>query len=95
MYAHPYGQPNPMGLRQPRIQRPYGLKDAEASPSGLPRIVFVGLGIPKVHQQAVAQIRRDIPVEALDDLRTALLVRPHHVTPVFRVQPPGEAGRVY
>ena len=53
------------------------------------------LGIAKVHQQAVAQILCNIPVEALDDLGAGLLVRAYDVTPVFRVELPGQAGRVH
>src|SRR5207245_6975906 len=59
------------------------------------RVVFVRLRIAKVDQQAVAQILRNIPVEALDHVGAGLLVYPHHVAPVFRIELSGETGRVY
>ena len=58
-------------------------------------VVFMGLGIAKVHQQAIAEILRNIPVKALDDRGAGLLVGPHHLAQVFRVELPGQAGRVH
>ena len=71
------------------------LENAQARPAGPLGVVFVRLGIAKVHQQAIAQILRNIPVKALDHRGAGLLVGPHHVAPVFRVELPGQAGRVH
>ena len=95
MHAHPHRQPHAAFLLQADVQRSHGLQDAQASPSSPLGVVLVRLGIAKVHQQAVTQILRDIPIEALDHRGTGLLVGPHHVAPVFRVELPGQAGRVH
>ena len=52
------------------------------------------LGIAKVDQQAIAEILRNMPVEALDDLGTGLLIGAHHLAVVFRIELTGKAGRV-
>ena len=95
MHANPHRQPHAAFLLQADVQRSHSLHDAQPSPSSPLRVVFVRLGIAKVHQQAVAQILRDIPIKALDHRRTSLLIGPHHVAPVFRVELPGQAGRVH
>ena len=95
MDAHAHGQPHASFLLQPGIQEPYGLQDTQSGPPGALGIVFVCLGIAKVHQQAVAQILRNIPVKALDHRGAGLLVVPHDVAPVFRIALPGEPGRVH
>ena len=95
MDAHPHGQPHASFLLQPGVQEPHGLQDAQSGSPGALGIVLVRLGIAKVHQQAIAQILRNIPVKALDHLGAGLLVRPHDVAPVFRIELPGQAGRVH
>src|SRR5438309_2013179 len=51
------------------------------------------LGIAEIDQQSVAEILGNIPLKALDDLRTGRLVRPHHLPQVFRIKLGGERGR--
>ena len=41
-------------------------------------VIFMGLRIAKVHQEAIAQILRDIAAKALDHGGTAFLVGSHH-----------------
>ena len=94
MHAHPDGQPHAPVLLQTGIQRPHGVENAQARPHRPLGVVFVRLGIAKVHQQAVAQVLGDIAVKALDHCGAGLLVGPHHLALVFRVELPGEAGRV-
>ena len=67
---------------QPRPHRPLG-------------IIFMGLGIAEVDQQAIAEILGDIPVIAGDHLGAGLLIGPHDLAPVFRVELAGEHGRVH
>ena len=50
----------PLCLCQAGIQRPHGLEDAQAGPHGPLGIIFMGLRIAKVDQQAIAQILRNI-----------------------------------
>ena len=69
MHAYPHGQPHASFLLQSGIQWPHGVENAQARQTGALGIVFVCLGIAKVHQQAVAQILRNIPVKALDHRR--------------------------
>jgi hypothetical protein len=53
------------------------------------------LRIPKVDEQAIAEILRDMPLEVGDHFGTDLLIGPHHLTPLFRVELAGERGRVH
>jgi hypothetical protein len=64
---------------QPRAHRP-------------PRIIFMGDGIPKVHQQPVAQILREVAVMALDHGRTGLLILLHDRAVVLGIELRGEGG---
>jgi len=57
-------------------------------------IVFVGLRIAKVHQQAIAQILGHMPIKALEHLDTGRLIGQHDVAEVFRVELTSEAGGV-
>jgi len=58
-------------------------------------IVFVSLGIPKVHQETVSQELGDMSIKACNDFGTHLLICTHHITPVFRVELAGQLGRVH
>jgi hypothetical protein len=58
-------------------------------------VIFMRLGIPKVDEQAIAQILRNVPVKALDDLRTGALVGTHDVPQVFGVESGGEGCRAH
>jgi hypothetical protein len=95
MDAYPHGQPHASFLLQAGIQGPQRVEHAQAGQAGALGVVLVRLGIAKIHQQAVAQILRNIPVETLDHLGACLLVRAHDVAPVFRIELPGQAGRVH
>jgi hypothetical protein len=53
------------------------------------------LGIPKVDEQAIAEILRNVPVKALDDLRTGALVGAHDLPRVFGVELGGEGRRAH
>src|SRR4029453_11191698 len=53
------------------------------------------LGVAEVDQQAVAEVLGDVPVIALDHLGAGVLIGPHHLPPLFRVEPAGECGRIY
>src|SRR5215475_6011794 len=53
------------------------------------------LRIAEVHQQAITEVLGNMALEALDHCSTSLLVRPHDLPQVFRVEAAGEGSRVY
>jgi hypothetical protein len=63
-------------LLQARIQEPNGLDNAQPGLHRALRIVLMRLRIAKIHQQAIAEVLGNMALEALDDLRAGLLVRP-------------------
>jgi len=56
------------------------------------RSVFVGYGIAKADQPPVAQILRDMPLEAVAHLNACGLILPPDLAPLFRVEPLCERG---
>jgi hypothetical protein len=42
-------------------------------------VIFMGLGIAKVHQEAIPEELGDVPVIAANHLRTSGLIRTDHV----------------
>jgi hypothetical protein len=53
------------------------------------------LGIAEIDEETIAEILRDMPLITGDDLGTGLLIRPHHLAPLFRIELAGERGRVH
>ena len=90
MDADAHGKPDALMLFQASVQRPHSVQDAQASMHGPLGIVFVGLWIAKVHQQAIAEILGDIPVKTLDHLDTGRLISQHDLAQVFRIKLTGE-----
>ena len=74
---------------------PQGLHDPQPGPHGPLGIIFVRQGIAEVDEQAIAEILRDMPLKAGDHLGAGLLIGPHHLAEVFRVELAGERGRVH
>src|SRR5215813_1127913 len=74
------------GLLQSFIQVFHRSEDTQTSPYCSLGIIFMCLGVAKVDEQTVAQQLCDMPIVALNNFRTHLLIRPYHVTPVFRVE---------
>jgi hypothetical protein len=75
------------------IQGGDGLDHVEAGVHGTPGLVFMRLGVAKIDQQPVAEILRDIALQALDDLGIGGLIGPDHRTQVFGVELTGQLGR--
>jgi hypothetical protein len=94
MDADADGEPQAVGLYQTSVQCLHGVQDAQAGAHGAPDVILMGLRIAKVHQQAIAEILRDMPVKALDDLDTAGLISQHDLAEVFWVELTSEAGGV-
>ena len=84
-----------MTLSQAAIEGDHGLHHVQASAHGALRIVFMRLWITKVDQETIAEILRDMPRKALDNLITRVLVGTHHLAVILRVEPPGECGRIH
>ena len=82
-------------LLQAGRELPQGLDHPQPGPHGALRIIFVRQRVAEVDQQAVAEILRDMPVKAGDHLGASLLIGPHHLTQLFRVELAGEHGRVH
>ena len=64
--------------------------DLQAAAHGTHRIVFMRSRIAKVHQHTIAQILRDMPLVARDDLVTGRLIRHYAGMIVFGVELLGE-----
>jgi len=58
-------------------------------------IVFVREGIAEVDEEPIAKILGDVTVEPGDHFATCLLIRPHNVPELFRIEPARERGRVH
>src|SRR5262245_39560295 len=95
MDAYTDGELNTFGLLQPLIQVSQGSKNFQTSPYCSLRIIFMGMGIAKIDQETITQELGNVSVKTLDDFRTSRLIRPYHVTPVFRVELAGKFGRVH
>ena len=58
-------------------------------------VVFMGLGIAEVHQQAIAEVLGNVAVKALNDLGTGGLIGAHHLAQVFRIELARQHRRVH
>lgn len=59
------------------------------------RIILVRLRVAEIDQQPVAEVARDVAVEALHLGGAGLVVGVHHVAELFRVELLGQRGRVH
>src|SRR5438105_4884921 len=82
-------------LLQPLIQVSHGSEDTQTRSYCSLGIIFVCLGIAKVHEKSIPEQLGDMPIVALDNVGTHPLICTHHVTPVFRVELAGESSRVH
>ncbi len=92
MNAHPNAQVEACLPSQPGIQLPERVHDGQPCPDGALGIVLMGSGIAKVDEQPIAQVLRNMALKALDHLGAAGLIGPHHVAPLFGIEPAGEHG---
>jgi hypothetical protein len=74
--------------RQLGVERGNGVQNAEPRPDGPLGVVFMGHGIAKIHQHAIAQILGQITVKVLHHVGTGLVVGADNLPVVFRVQVP-------
>src|SRR5467141_1869289 len=74
MDAEARGDPHPVALLQVGVQGLHGPDNPEPGAHGALGVVFMGLGIAKVDEQAIAEILGNVPVHAFDHLSTGVLV---------------------
>ena len=86
MYAETYCQSDAFVLFETSIQGSYRLDDSQPGADSSVCIVFVCLGIAKVHEKPITEQLSDMSIVALDNVGTHPLICTHHVTPVFRVE---------
>ena len=89
-----HGQLHAPLLRQAGIELPQGLHHPQPGPHRPLGVIFVRQGVAEVDEQAIAEILRDMPLKAGDHLGAGVLIGPHHLAQVFRVELAGERGRV-
>jgi hypothetical protein len=58
-------------------------------------VILVRQGIAEVDEQAITKILGNMPVIAGDHLGAGVLIGPHYLAQLFRVELAGEHGRVY
>jgi hypothetical protein len=90
MDAQPHRQLDALLARQPGIEHGDRLHHPEPALDGPLGIIFMGVGIAEVDQQAIAQILGDVAVKALDHLGTRGLICQNHVAQLFRIQLAGQ-----
>ena len=95
MHPQAHGKLFPRGKRQPGVERVEGMQQAEPRPPGPLGVVVMRHGIAEVHEQAIAEVLRDIAVKAVDHCRTGLVIRLHDRAQVFRVQAARQLGGVH
>src|SRR5262249_6302686 len=91
----PESQGDALFLLQPLMQVSHGIEDTEPSPYCSVRVIFMGLGIAKVHQESIPEQLSNMPIVALDNVGTYLLVCTDDFAILFRVESGGEFRRVY
>ena len=74
MAPQPHGQRTSILFRQDGVELSDGLDDAEPRADRALCVIFVGVGIAEVDEQAVAKILGDVTVEAGDHLGARLVV---------------------
>jgi hypothetical protein len=85
VYAYLHGQAYTRLSLQARGQRAEVLHNLQARPHCPVRIVFMGVGIAKVHQQPMARRRPQVPIETPYDLGTHLVRVLQHAGKICRI----------
>jgi hypothetical protein len=72
-----------------------GLHNPHPGPHRALRVVFVRLRVAEIDEQAIAEVLGDIPLEAGDHFGAGVLIGPHDLAPLLRVELAGEDGGVH
>ena len=90
MAPQPNGQRNLMRFRQDGVELSDRLDDAEPRADRALCVIFVGVGVTEIDQQAVAKILRDVTVEAGDHLGACVVVGAYDLAPFFGIELTGQ-----
>src|SRR2546425_3751043 len=90
MYPYTQSELDAFFLLQTGMQVFHLSTDSQGSSYSSLGIIFVCLGIPKVHQESISKELGDMPIVALDDLGTDPLVCTHYVPVLFGIKLRGE-----
>src|SRR5215467_4447410 len=95
MNAYTNGELDTFGLLQMGMQVFYLIKDSQGSAYSSLGVVFMGLGIAKIHQETIPKELSDMSFIALDDFSADFLVSTYYFPIVFWIKEAGELGRLY
>ena len=73
---------------QTAIEVSHGSEDTQASPYCSLGVIFMGLGIPKVHQESIPKELGNVSVKMLDDFSTSRLIGTDDFPVLFGVEAP-------
>src|SRR5262245_21001797 len=90
MDAHTESELDAFCLLQTGIEVSHAIEDTQASPYCSLGVIFMGMGIPKVHQQSIAQELSGVSFIALDDFSTSSLIGTDDFSILFGVELGGE-----
>ena len=76
----------PLCLPQTCIQVSHGIENTQARTYRSLGIIFMGLGIAKVHEESIPEELGDVSIIALNHLRTHPLIRTDHIPVLFGVE---------
>src|SRR5262245_60694830 len=74
VYPYTNGELDTFGLLQMSTQVFHDIEDTQTTTHCPMSIVFVRLGIPKIHEKPISEQLGDMPIKACDDLRTDSLI---------------------
>jgi hypothetical protein len=86
MYPYTQSKLDAFVLLQTGIEVSHGSKNSQTSLYGSVGVIFMGVGVPKVHQQSIAQELSNVPVKTSDDLGADLLISPDDFAILFGVE---------
>src|SRR5262245_26605987 len=85
---NPYtnGELNAFPLLQTSIEVSHRSKNSQTSSYCSLGIIFVCLGIAEIDKQTVTEQLSDMPIVALNNFRTHLLIRTYHCSVIFGIE---------
>ena len=89
------GQVDPEVPPEPLVQSPNLFDDLQPGAHSPLGIILVGERMAEVDQEPIAQVLRDVPLEAADHLGADLLVGPHDLAQLLGIEPLRERGRAH
>src|SRR5262245_6468075 len=94
VYTKTYCQSDAFVLFETGIQGSYRRYDSQTRSYSSLGIIFMGLGVAKIHQETITQELGNVSVKTLDHFGTHPLIGTHHVTPVFWIELRGQFGGI-